>query len=219
MAIAFVIDDEAASTTGNNVTTPGVDTSGANLIVLAHCEDGSTDNPFDSNGNTWQHLTTYATGPRIRIHYCFDPVVGAAHTFSVNTSGRSPSIAMAAFSGAASFDQESGTPASQQPGSITPAEDNELLITAASDGSVGTGRTVDAPFSSNLTASIAGGGPNYSIAMAYEIQTTATARNPTWNTATNPVAAMAAFKAAAAGVSDLTRKNLRQSRNKSLLRM
>lgn len=201
MAIVYVTDTEAASTDNNTVTTPGIDTSGANLIVIAIAVQKLAGNdPSDSNHNTWTGLTAVSSSSaqKIRFYYCLNPVVGSSHTFSFSETNTFPTIAVVAFSGATAFGQESGTTATQ-PGSITPAEDNEALVTFGSHSDSGTAPTVNSPFSSNLTASIAGAGPCWALGMAYEIQTTATARNPTWTLASSPTTAMATFKAAAAG--------------------
>ncbi len=202
MTIAYVIDSEIASSDGSNATTVGVDTSGANLIVVATAYDGTTvRTPTDNKSNTPYTLVINNTSgtPRTYLHFYLNPSVGTGHTFSIAASAQSPAIAMVAFSGVATSSalDQSSQAAARQPGSITPSEDNEVVITASAHGSAGNAPTVDTPFSSHLTASIVGAGPNYAIGLAYEIQTTATARNPTWspNTGSNS-SVIASFKIA-----------------------
>src|SRR5207249_3237049 len=72
---------------------------------------------------------------RAHIWYVYAPTVGSGHTFTCSTgSATYPAITVAAFAGAASspFDVENGngtqnTTAST--GSITPTQDNDLIIT------------------------------------------------------------------------------------------
>jgi hypothetical protein len=115
-----------------------------------------------------------------------------------------PAIAVAAFSGshAAPFDQENqnnGVAATIQPGSITPAQDNELIISGFTpEGAMG------GPASINEGMTIADqidatGGSNVGIAIAYKTQTTAAAINPTWTvfaSALTCAAVIASFKKA-----------------------
>jgi hypothetical protein len=202
MAIALVANVASNAGTNAAVTTAGIDTTGANLIVVA-VGYNTVGTLTDSKSNTWTALTTRGSAPGSKLYYCVPSSVGAAHTFTWTASF--PSICVAAFSGAHAtpFDLENGNNAgvsvtSIQPGSITPSEDNELVI--AGFGYNGT-----------QTVSINGGftisdqkplnsGVAYGSAMAYLIQTTAAAANPAWSWtgAQNAAASIASFKAGAA---------------------
>jgi hypothetical protein len=83
-----------------------------------------------------------------------------------------------AFSGAnaSPFDQENGVSSGTQPGSINPSEDGSLIITAHC--AFGGAATV-AGFTTVSTAFAPG--TNMAGGMAYYIQPTAAAINPTWS--------------------------------------
>jgi hypothetical protein len=198
----FIISSEYAGSASGG-TTPGVDTTGANIIVIG-VHSYAAGNISDSNGNTWTALTDRisTSDVRYRLYYCINPTVGAGHTFS--TTATFGGIVMQAFSSSAGtpvYDQESGNVANSvtsiQPGSITPSVDDCLIITggnfwecSSNPASCNSGVTVTegAPFS---------GGVNFGYAGGYLIQGTAAAINPTWSwstTATSGHVSMAVFK-------------------------
>lgn len=200
MAIALVANAVAGGI--NGATTGGINTTGADLLVIAVGHYAGTPTVSDSNGNTWTPLTQYgASGNRSRIHWCVPVTVGAGHTFTVTGAGLVPAIAVLAFSGAYAtpYDTENGA-TSNQTGSVTPSEDNEVLVSTLCFYPSGT-LSIDSSFTISdqldYNASVSMG-----IGMAYQIQTTATARNPTWSTTTSfseSSSAIATFKAAAGG--------------------
>lgn len=201
MAIALVAHAGAASANSSTATTAGIDTTGANLLVasIAFIDFGGSNVVTDSNGNTWTALTEFGGSGASRaekMFYCVNPTVGAGHTFT--GSAPFPSVCVAAFSGADStpFDQESGAVGSVQPGSITPAGDNELFVTGIACTDAGT-QTIDQGFS--VTDSVGNGANNIGCALAYLIQTTGAAQNPSWNPGSSGRTAMATFKASAGG--------------------
>jgi len=195
MVFALITNTFAQSSDDTTVSTSAIDTTGANLIVLFTTSDLATFPVVaDSKSNTWTGLTTFGGGtgfkPEVKIWYCLNPTVGSGHTFSNNPSGTGyPSIAVAAFSGAGSspFDQQNGfssgdtTALTIQAGSITPGQDNELLIAGVGwTLSAGVnGRTIDGGFTKLVDGD--SGAHFYGIALAYLIQTTAAAANPTWD--------------------------------------
>jgi hypothetical protein len=208
-AITFVIAVSAGGD-ANTVTTAGVDTSGANLIVcvMSGYEPGTAPVITDSKSNTWQTDTTlYENSPQttVEIVYTHASSVGAAHTFTATGTGSAPGIACAAFAGAhasAAFDQENGahtTISSQvQTGSITPSQNDSVVIA----GLASYANTFTASINSSMTiAAQTDQGTNIGVAIAYIIQTTAGAINPTWTTAAgnNNSGAITSFKVAAAG--------------------
>ena len=217
MAIALVASVGAASTTSNNVTTAGANTTGANLIVLTvaafNGNAGTLSGPSDSNTNTWTALTirnSVTDGSWVRQYYCVSPSVGSGHTFSINSTAAYPSIYMQAFSGldASPYDQENGAVGAGsittlQNGSITPGGADYLfcagMMTSAQLGTI----TIDSSFTITdqflLALGQAEGG-----AMAYKIASGSGAEDPTWTFlggGFGGVAAsnMATFKIAAAG--------------------
>lgn len=207
MAYALIAHDKAKSANDNSVTTAAINMTGADLLVVAVATTGfNAATVTDSLSNTWTAKTRYGTSSAtIQLFFVQAPTVGASQTFTATANGEFPSICVAGFSGSATtpFDVENGAQASGvstiQPGSITPNENSELIITAVGKNGVLTS-TVDSPFTllddqpgDNLHA--------IGTAMAYEIQTTATARNPTWTESANGSmgADIVSFKAAGGG--------------------
>jgi hypothetical protein len=192
--------------TSTNTTSAGIDTSGANLIVIVLGSDVNTQEsasiaaPTDNKMNTYTQLTpavTWGTGAggNCSIWYLYSPSVGAGHTFTNNatefaTQGFYSVIAVAAFSGSASapLDQQStgttGSGTTVQPGSVTPGSANELLVAGCGFSSIGT-ISVDSGFTiTDQPSSASGGKP---MALAYLIQGAAGALNPTFtNTVSGP---------------------------------
>ena len=188
MAVAFIVGETGNGANGGT-STPAVDTTGANFLVMVcsvNRAGGTMTGPTDSKSNTWTSLTLQSnTNPSCQIFYVTNPTVGASHTFSIGGTGTQSSFCVAAFSGvhaSAPFDQESGTGGggmsdSIQPGSITPSENGCLMIFGAANGRTetptSTGYTV---INQPLVIST-----SFGSALAYQIQTTATATNPTMN--------------------------------------
>lgn len=176
----------SAGSTGasTGATTTGFDTTGANLIVVALSFDGgSTPTLSDSKGNTWTALTLGAGSPRARLYYCQAPSVGSGHTFSISGTNTFGSVNVQAFSGAivSPFDVENtaaGTSTSPQAGSITPGFNNELVVAATATGN-GNINSIDGGFTSTNPVNYLASN-HYGIGIAYLIQTTAAAANPTW---------------------------------------
>lgn len=212
MAFSLVATVSGKSTNNGGFTTGAANTTGADLIVAHVAWYTGTTNPTlsDSYGNTWTGLTTQAGSDQqgSRLYYCYAPTVGSGHTFSLTGANTYPTVEALAFSGAAAspFDQESGATGgsggtSLSPGSVTPSEASELLVTGHCFRTLGgTGQTpsVGGGFTRELldtgvSGQCVGG------AVGYLIQSAAAAANPAWTWATGDAAAatMAAFKAGA----------------------
>ena len=207
MSYAAIADAEAVSTNSTSVTTTGVDSTGADLITVVGSVYSALDPAItDSKGNSYTGHNVYRqVFSTTQIFHCSNPTVGASHT--VTNTGGYPSVGVSFWSGshATPFDQQNGGTAASSPvsaGSVTPSEDNELLITGYSDGTVaGSCNSIPTGFTSlgTLDATANANG----VGHAYEIQTTATARTPSWGftSASELSAAVATFKAAAAAAS------------------
>lgn len=202
MAFAFVTKAKAKGTSGT-ITTSAVNTTGADLIVAAVGSYFSSGTFSDSLGNSYTTiLSEIAIGAVIlKSRYCVNPTVGASHTFSINAGY--PCLCMAAFSGVKTtspLDQTSSASSSSvtsiAAGSITPTENNELVVSMHGvDGgsnapTCGGGFTVT---DSDYNAGTEGSG------LAYLIQTSSAAANPSWTWSGSCAAAsiIASFKAAA----------------------
>lgn len=209
MAIALVAHTARALPTSG--ATVAIDTMGANLLVMVQTQWTGVGiaNVSDSKGNTWTALTARTSQNNyLRMHWCKPTSVGAGHTFSLTGPGTFyGALAVAAFSGAtaAPFDGENGqgtpvTSTSYSPGPITPTQNNDLLLTAISNGG-GSGATVDQAFI--ITDALNwGSGTNEPVALAYRLQATAATIQPTWTwtTAGDPAAVIAAFRAVQTGI-------------------
>lgn len=209
MAFGTPTSTKKQSTDNTNVTSDAIDTTGYDLIVIGITNAGTAAaTPTDSKGNTWTALTGQTGGGVIsRFWYCINPTVGSGHTFSTSQAFSYPSIFVLAIAGAAAagFDQQNGTASASatsiQPGSITPTEDNELVVALCTNDDTGNTLSINGGFTiaqQNVTVAFQaeGGG------LAYLIQTTATAANPTWSWGGSSEAAstvIASFKAAAGG--------------------
>ena len=184
-----------------------INTTGANLIVAMtswyHASPEGT--LTDSKSNTWTQLTNSSGGSNsnARIYYCYNPTVGSGHSFSYNGANTYPALCIQAWSGAVAspFDQQNGalaTASTIQAGSITPTANNELIVAGIAAGTGFTAPTIN----SGLTVSDTGlgGGSAFGNSMAYLVQSTAAAINPTWTvgSSTDLNAVIASFKGSAA---------------------
>ena len=201
-----LVNHVAVGCVAADATSAAIDTTGATLLVIAQAGlNAGTPTPTDSKGNTWTALTEYAGGNlSVRLYYCANPTVGTGHTFTALWGGGSyASIAVAAFSGTlnaapdASGGAGSASGTTQQPGLLTPSVDNCLVVTGFMyvSGTVPGPATISAGF--NVTDDIGNATTTIPVAMAYQVQTTATGVNPTWSSnvaAERVAAAMAVFK-------------------------
>lgn len=194
----------------NTFSTTGFDTTGASLLVAGIGRFAAvTPTLSDSKFNTLNALTEQSNlgDPACRLYYAENPAVGSSHTATATGSNIFSAFVFAAFSGAAIasvFDQQNGATAldtSLAPGSITPTEDNELVVTGFSVNFGGDNPTVGSGFSTPVGENAVAGVCD-SFWMAYLVQTSASSVNPTWShTDVNRhlAAVSASFKAAAGG--------------------
>lgn len=210
MAIALVANDSAQSTNSNGFTSGSIDTTGANFLIVHLSTNGTGGSISDSKSNTWVPLTESGGGAfaarQSRLFYVENATVGSGHTFTVTGTAIFPSIEYAAFSGVAtstSFDVENKNAnnftTTISTGSVTPSVNDELVVTGISFDD-NTGVAIDSGFTISDTEQL-GGGVAIGGALAYLIQTTATAKNPTWswtNSTFENATTIACFKAAAA---------------------
>jgi len=211
MAYSLIANTIKGTTNFNDVTTDAIDTTGANLIYIAlsRYSLGNPETVSDSKSNTWTQVTTadpdFGGQDKVIGYYCANPTVGSGHTFSSSGTTDLSTIQVSAWSGAASspLDQENqngATGTSIQPGSITPSEDNELILSAyAVNVFPGTDTySIDSGFS--ILDQSPGSSAAFGLGVAYKIQTSATAVNPTWSTngsSQHQAAKIISFKAAA----------------------
>ena len=208
MGFTLVQSVGAYSTTGNAVTTSGVDTTGADLLVAIvsdYVSDGSV-TISDSKSNIWTALTEETAGiSNSRLFYAKNATVGSGHTFTGGISGSFPAIAVLAFSGSnltAPFVQQSanyGTGTSIQAGSLT-TTNPDLLVFGNGFSANNSGFGVDSGFTNDYF--ISHGANNFGVAISHLIQGASGAINPTasWTSSTAATALLADFVAAAGGL-------------------
>lgn len=185
-------------------TSLAIDTSAANLLIAVVTTYANTASPTvtDSKANTWVGLTdrTTVNNSRTRIFYVAGPTVGTGHTITITSSGDIFASAwFAAFSGASAtpFDVENGSTGAGQTnaGSITPSENNELIISG-----FGTVNATTPTVSGGTTLFLGATGLNAGLwfggAGSYLIQTTAAAIDATWLPSDDNSRVIASFKAA-----------------------
>ena len=216
MPIVKIATVGGLSTDNSNVTTAGIDTSGADGLIYACAhQNATTIAPTDSKGNSITAKTTrYLVSTKQGIDFYFligSPTVGTSHTATLSTATKYPGLGFMAFSGMAAssaLDQTNGATAtaaaSLATGSITPSEDGTVVITASSGYNATRVMDGSSPFDVE-SIRLATTSNAYGISVDEEIQTTATARNCTWTpqASTDIAAIIASFKAAAAGVGSI----------------
>lgn len=193
MSIARINHTIKVSTDGSNVTTNNISTIGASLIVLIGVSYTSTTepNPVDSSGNTWIPLTKQETpaNSRLRAFYCSGPTTSATHNFGFSAATTFPALAVLVYSGTDlvhPFDLENGNfslSSSAQGGSVTPTNSGSVVISATSSSYTGI-PTVDSGLSV-VDGDGAVGGLNWALATADLIETSPTAKNPSWTGSTD----------------------------------
>lgn len=172
----------------STATSSAINTTGATLIVIGVSASGTTladlNIVSDSAGNSWVLCgATAATSQGLTIWYCVSPATSASHTFSA-TLGTAPGIAVMAFSGTCPKPAKwvraysSSSVTTCQPGTLTPATDNSLIVNVAGLFA-GTSITINGGYTA-ITRDFVGG-VSLAVGMAYLIQATATASNPTWS--------------------------------------
>lgn len=207
MAIAVADSGNAHVSRAANGTSAGITTTGATWLGAVVTDANTVPTVTDSYGNTWVATLTERAGvfsSRTRLCYVENPTVGAGHTFT-QSGPDAPGGVFLALTGvktsATAFDQTAGAATQSSPaqaGSVTPSEDNEVVVAAIGGFNTGT-YSIDGGFS--VIQQLAGvGGVNYSSAVAILVQTSAAAANPSWTVTANASGLTnATFKAVPSG--------------------
>jgi hypothetical protein len=159
MAFSLIASGQASASGNNDGFTSGaLDTTGANLLIAHVVSAEATTAPTlsDSKGNTWNGLTVRVANGRSRLFYATSTTVGTGHTFTLTGTDIWGLIQVQAWSGAhptAPFDLENGSNSggspdvSLQPGSITPSENNCLVVSGIANSLVSGGSySIDSGF-------------------------------------------------------------------------
>lgn len=213
---------------GSGGTSGSMDTTGADTLFLTvSCLASDTPTVSDSKSNTWTLIRSQNdSGALVKnVLYRSDTPasVGSGHTFTV-TPGTFIGVAVTAFAGGATssiLDQQNSTGSGAGAstihlGSITPTVDNTLVITSLETSDGVDASSINQSFT--IATHVAAGGSNFGAALAYLVQTTAAAVDPTWTNSggSNYLAAnIANFKTAAGGggsVNDLSGNLIKRTR-------
>ena len=188
MAISFINNTSVVGGTGN-ITTVAINTTGADFLVanVAYDFGGTAPTVSDSKTNSWNPLTASNSGNTTnKLYYCIPTSVGTGHTFTASNGGNQfATMEIQAFSGlnqTSPFESENGNANSSgtiQPGSVTPSINGALIITGAGWNVACTPTSINSSFIKTDEQNF-GAGNNYGSSMAYLIQSTVAAVNPTW---------------------------------------
>lgn len=188
MAISLVNSLGQQSTTSNGFVTSSIDTSGANLLVvgIGFYSLGNI-TLVDNKSNDWVEAvsTTFSDYLlTVILYYAKNAITGSDHSFQITGGFNFPSICVLAFSGShltAPLDQTAsdsdggGIVGVSTPPSITPTENNEVVVCCVGQDTA----SIDSSFTREVNNDGAGG-LAYSSAIAYLVQGTASSAQPTW---------------------------------------
>lgn len=188
----------------STVTTGGLNTAGANLIVLNVATSGqATGTLTDSLSNTWTLQTNAIIGAgdpgaRLMQYYCINPTVGAAQTFTYTVGGSAlgyPVITVYSFAKTTiiggtpttttpildsnNSNTSSATGVTIQAGSLTPLVTGELLVTAYSNDVSGGVGSINLSYNTPIGS----GGTGHAVQSfaSYILTASISPLNPTWS--------------------------------------
>ena len=173
----------------NGGTSAAINTTGATFLTILVCHYGATAVTVASSpANTWSHGTETSHGNyKAVIYYSANATVGSSQTFSVAGTGVAATFAAIAFQGVSTsspLDQESlsntAVAPTIQPGTITPTQNNELVIVAMAGDLPTTGSYAINGGYSIFGSGLFINGTAVGGAGAYLIQTAKAATNPTY---------------------------------------
>lgn len=181
----------------------GLNTAGADWIIAGITQESGVFSPSDSEGNTWNGLSLVNTTSKTQLFVASSPVLtSAAHDFYIGQYFGCIAVIWGTGSLGGSFVDGDVGAASNSPGTITPTEDNELLVSIVS-GLNWAGQptpTIDSGFTfAGVSAAFADHG---NLAIAYKIQTGAGSESPIWTSSDifgRTATCLASFKAASVG--------------------
>lgn len=192
MGFSNILHVAAKSSNSNTISTSSsFDTTGSDLLIVMTTVFNSAPALTDAYSNTWTSLTgqgCITSLIKAQLFYCNPPSnkVGANHTFTLTGSTVYPALCVLAVTGSAAspFDVENGASnitvgSTAQGGTVTPSVDNEIVISGYVCGTPSTTYSINQGFTISDQLAYTSGQAD-GCALAYLIQTTATAQNPTW---------------------------------------
>ena len=206
----------------NGGTSPSIDTTGADLIVVSVADYGASTKGTltDSQSNSWIELTEYTPGgltARNRLFYVISPSTNASHTFTISGASTFAGLSVQAWNsvtGTPTYEEETGasqsTGATINTGSVTPAVNNALIVTGVGfNGALPTMSIDDAFIVTTQTPAVTS--TSFGTGMAYKVQDTLSAENPTWTrsaeTSLDTAVGIAVFQPTSVGGGTLKTRN------------
>lgn len=211
MAWSLTASRSAAGANGAT-TGSGFSSVGASLSLIGICSYSAVADATvsDNAGNTYTPLTKYTTASfqYVRWFYCLNPTSNASATATASSTSGFTSIVYAVYSGGAivsGFDVENGainngSTTTISPGSITPTQNNDLIVALLGFNGSTASPTIGASLTVRQFINFSAG-TNFGIAFADFVQTSAAAINPAWSYSASPQIAnsIASFKIAPVG--------------------
>lgn len=199
MAFSVLTGTHKGSIDSNGITTSNIDTTGADLLIAVVVSlTGQTPTLSDNKSGVWTPRTAQSSvSAKVQIYDCIPTSVGSGHNFTAAGSAVYPTLCILSLSGARQvtpFDaqngahQDAGT--TQATGSVSPSDDNELIIAALGAGA--TAASIDSSFTLSQSEPFNGAGSGtFAGGLAYLIQTAKGAVNPTWTIGSSMYSAVA----------------------------
>ena len=188
MAIALVSNVAYSAGGSSGGTSSSIDTTGATCLIAIVGNENVLGTFSDSKSNVWTQLglSQISGSAAVSAWIAMNPTVGSGHTFTAGSSTSFPTFCVGAFSGVATsfalhlpMKTNNATATSIQAGSITPAANNCVVIAGMAYRDTTT-ISINGGFSiTNQNPFI--GATAVGSAMAYLVQTSAAAANPTWS--------------------------------------
>jgi len=202
MATIAYVTGQATALGANGGTTAALDTTGCKLLVVSagFWAGGAGPETFsDSAGNSWTEIHDQSfSNTGLQWYYCLAPTTSAAHTFTYTSANSYTILHVLGYSATIGFtyDQKAtnqGNVATIQPGSLTPAQPDSLLI-ANQCFDVASAQAIDSSFTERYD-SILVPGTNMGLQSSDLILPAPAATNPTMSGggAVDRTAAMAVF--------------------------
>lgn len=196
---AIIAHSIAQTVNYNNVTTSGINCTGANFRAVAVSHFTGSPTVTDSAGDTLTALTKRSSGAggEVSVFYVLGITGGTGETATVTSSGTAPTVSYSCWSNVQSFDRQNGAVSaasitSLATGSVTPTDTGALTFAAVSAPLASAGWAVNSSFT--LLDSAVETMYAFGLGVGYKIGN-AGAQNPTfsWTTASDAAAEIAVF--------------------------
>lgn len=189
MAFTLINATSKAGANADAQTTNNINISNSTLLVIYVGYLTGVPIPVlsDSLGNTFiSQGSISGTTLVLQGYMCINPLTAVNYNATISGVNSFPCIAVLAVGGITVTNEVlndnagNGTGSTVQPGSLLPGQNGALVVTGFCVNNASVSFGITAPFTIASSAQGDVGNVN-SIAVAYEVQGTATSRNPTWN--------------------------------------